>query len=266
MAILTVERLSVSYPSEEGWVRAADEVSFTLEGGEIFALVGGSGSGKTSVALALTKLLPPTARIEGRVLMEGVNLLEMLPTELRKIRGSRISYIFQDPASSLNPVLTIGSQLIEAIEWHTPKRSAQAYATAVDWLKRVGIPSPESRMSSYPHELSGGMQQRVMIAMALSTGPSLLIADEPTTALDVTTQVKVLRLLRDLQRALNLCILFITHDLSIVERFGQRVGIMAEGRLVETGSVGLLFQNPTHAATQNLLRCYSLLSLPKRES
>ena len=262
MSLLIVQALSVTYQHEETSVRAVDGVSFVIEPGEILALVGESGSGKSSVALALTKLLPtPPARIAGRVVFEGQNLFEASEEALRAIRGGKISYVFQDPATSLNPVLTIGEQLVEAIELHTSVRGSTAKQLMIDWLHRVGIASAEERFSAYPHELSGGMQQRVMLAMAMATEPALLVADEPTTALDVTIQVQILRLLRDLQRTLHLSVLLISHDLMVVERIAHRVGVMSVGKLVELGPVAQVLHQPLHPYTKELLRYRSIISL-----
>lgn len=266
MPLLAVDNLSVTYQHEGTLVRAVDEVSFTIEPGEVFALVGESGSGKSSVALALTRLLPsPPATVAGRVTFEGFNLLEASDDRLRAIRGGKISYVFQDPATSLNPVLTIGEQLVEAIRIHTSARSEEAKRTAVEWLRRVEMASPEERLNAYPHELSGGMQQRVMLAMAVATHPTLFIADEPTTALDVTIQVQILRLLRDLKRTLGLSVLLISHDLTVVERMADRVGVMSAGKLVELGSVTHVLHHPTHPYTQQLLRYRSMLSFRREK-
>ncbi|MBI3997098.1 MAG: ABC transporter ATP-binding protein [Candidatus Omnitrophica bacterium] len=265
--MLSVERLSVVYEGRGSSVRAVDEVSFTIEAGEVLALVGESGCGKTSVALALTKLLPmPPATITGRVLFEGKNLMEASPDALRAVRGGKIAYVFQEPATSLNPVLTIREQLVEVIELHTPARGREAQRVAVEWLQRVGIADARERLSAYPHEFSGGMQQRVMLAMAMATRPSLLIADEPTTALDVTIQVQILRLLRDLQRAYRLCVLLISHDLTVVERIAHRVGVMSAGKLVELGPVAQILHQPAHPYTKELIRYRSMMSLPRRNT
>ena len=230
------------------------------------ALVGESGSGKSSVALAVTKLLPqpPAVISAARVRFDRTDLLQASAAELQAIRGSKISYVFQDPGTSLNPVLTIGEQLREAIELHTEHRGRQAEALALDWFTRVGISSAQARLGAYPHEFSGGMQQRVMIAMAMATQPALLIADEPTTALDVTVQVQILRLLRDLQRSLRLAILLISHDLMVVERVAHRVCLMSRGRIVEQGPAAQVFQRPQHPDTKALLGCR--LTLTKRAS
>jgi ABC-type dipeptide/oligopeptide/nickel transport system ATPase component len=240
-------------------------VSFTVEPGEVLALVGESGSGKSSVALALTRLLPPIGvDVSGAVRRGGVNLLDADDDALRELRGKTIAYVFQDPAASLNPVLTIGEQLLEPILLHTPARRQQARRLAVEWLQRVGVPDASQRLEAYPHEFSGGMQQRVCLAMALSAGPELLIADEPTTALDVTVQVQILRLLRDLQRTLGLSVLLISHDLMVVERLAHRVGVMSRGTLVELGRCDDVLHRPTHPHTQELLRYRSMLSLKPR--
>ena len=254
MALLTVEHLSVVYPHEGGTVRAVDGVSFGIDPGEIVALVGESGSGKSSAALALTRLLPPRAAVSGTVLLNGGSLLDAPEETLRAVRGGKIAYVFQDPASSLNPVLTIGEQLTETVVLHTASRGAGAARIAVQWLARVGIPSAGERLAAYPHEFSGGMQQRVCLAMALAANPALLIADEPTTALDVTVQVQILRLIRDLQRQLGLSVLLISHDLTVVERLAHRLGVMRRGRLVEWGPVGQVLNKPAHPYTQELLR------------
>ncbi len=253
-SLLSVRRLTVTYEGPDGIVRAVDEVSFEVRPGEVVALVGESGSGKSSVALALTRLLPsPPARVSGTVQFQGTDLLTAPDAALRQVRGGGIAYVFQDPGTSLNPVLTIGEQLREMIELHTPHRGEAARAAALEWLQRVGIPSPASRLRAYPHELSGGMQQRTMIAMALSAAPALLVADEPTTALDVTVQVQILRLLRELQRRLGIAVLLITHDLLIVQRLAHRVLILADGRVVETGLVRDVFARPQHDVTRMLL-------------
>lgn len=261
MSLLTVEHLCVSYRHRGTVVRAVEDVSFTIEPGEVFALVGESGSGKSSVALALTRLLPASATVSGRVRLQHTSLLDGSDEDLRTIRGGRIAYVFQEPSTSLNPVLTIGRQLLETIELHTTARGDEARRLALEWLRHVGLPMPEQRLHAYPHQLSGGMQQRVMLAMALVASPSLLVADEPTTALDVTIQVQILRLLRDLQRKLNLSVLLISHDLTVVERIAHRVGVMSEGTLVECGMVEQILRRPMHPYTQQLLRYRSAISL-----
>ena len=266
MALLAVERLSVSYQQEEGLVPAVRDATFQIEQGEVLALVGESGSGKSSVALALTGLLPsPPTVVSGRVMFEGLNLFEASEPQRRAIRGGKISYVFQDPATSLNPVLTIGEQLVEAIALHTEARGDAARSAAVEWLGRVGISSAAERLHAYPHEFSGGMQQRVCLAMAMAAQPRLLIADEPTTALDVTIQVQILRLIRDLQRAFTLSVLLISHDLTVVERIAHRVGVMARGELVELGPVGQVLHQPAHPYTKELLRYRSMIALRRQQ-
>ena len=261
MALLTVENLCVSYRHRETLIRAVNDVSFSIEMGEVFAIVGESGSGKSSVALALTHLLPPSAVVSGNVQLDRRSLLEASHETLRAIRGGKIAYVFQDPSTSLNPVLTVGRQLHEAIALHTDARGETARGLSVEWLRNVGIPLPEQRLHAYPHQLSGGMQQRVCLAMALAARPALLVADEPTTALDVTIQVQILRLLRDLQKRLNLSVLLISHDLTVVERLAHRVGVMSEGKLIEVGAVKQVVDHPAHPYTQRLLRYRSSIRL-----
>ena len=266
MSLLTVENLSVVYSHEGDAVRAVDGVSFAIEPGEIVALVGESGSGKSSVALALTRLVPPRAAVTGTVRLNGSSLLDAPEDRLRAVRGGQIAYVFQDPAASLNPVLTVGEQLMETVLLHTEARGAEARRVAVEWLARVGIGSAEERLSAYPHEFSGGMQQRACIAMALAANPSLLIADEPTTALDVTVQIQILRLIRDLQRQLALSVLLISHDLTVVERLAGRLGVMRRGRLLEWGDTAQVLTHPSHAYTQALLRCRPAGILRRKET
>ena len=255
MPLLDVSELSVTYQHHGEQVRALDRVSLLVEPGEIVAIVGESGSGKSSLALAITRLLPsPPASIEARhIRFEGTDLLGASEAALQTVRGGRIAYVFQDPASSLNPVLTIGEQLREMIERHTDRRGREADALSAQWLNLVGIPDAVHRLGAYPHEFSGGMQQRVMIAMAIAAQPALLIADEPTTALDVTVQVQILRLLRDLQQRLKLSMLLISHDLLVVERVAHRVLVVSQGRVVETGEVTQVLRAPQHPYTQQLL-------------
>ena len=234
-----------------------DDVSFSLEPGDIFAVVGESGSGKSSLALAITRLLPsPPATISARAIrFQDADLLHAPQELLRAIRGGKIAYVFQDPATSLNPVLTIGEQLREMVELHTDRRGRDADGLAVDWLSRGGIPAAQARLRAYPHEFSGGMQQRVMLAMAMASQPALLVADEPTTALDVTIQLQILRLIRDLQRRLQLSLLLISHDLTVVERLAHRVAIMERGKIVEHGPVSQVLREPAHPYTKALLAC-----------
>jgi peptide/nickel transport system ATP-binding protein/oligopeptide transport system ATP-binding protein len=255
MPLLDVKGLTVSYEGRGERVVAVDEASFSLEPGEILAVVGESGSGKSSLALAIMRLLPsPPATIQARAIrFEDTDLLRASEETLRAIRGGKIAYVFQDPSTSLNPVLTIGEQLREMIELHTDRRGRQADALAVEWLSRVGIPSAQQRLNAYPHEFSGGMQQRVMLAMAMAAQPKLLVTDEPTTALDVTVQVQILRLIRDLQQRFGLSLLLVSHDLTVVERLAHRVLIMERGQIVEHGPAAQVLRQPTHPYTQMLL-------------
>jgi peptide/nickel transport system ATP-binding protein len=252
--MLTLDRLRTEIHSAQGIVVAVDGVSLTILPGETFALVGESGSGKSVTALSITRLLPDNARVaDGDVMLEETNLAELPERKMRDFRGGRISMIFQEPATSLNAVLTIGRQIVESIETHTPLRGREARAKAIDWLKRVGIPEPERRIDDYPFQLSGGQKQRVMIAIALAAEPELLIADEPTTALDVTVQKQILELLLDLQRERKMAILLITHDLAVVAQVADRVGIMYAGELVELATTKEFFAQPLHPYSNRLL-------------
>lgn len=230
-------------------------VDLTLERGEVLGIVGESGSGKSSVAMSVPRLLPspPAFWPKGRVLFDGRDTLTMSLPDLRKIRGKRIGVVFQDPMGSLSPLHRIGDQLVETVRLHEEMSAKAARALALEWLGKVGIPDPVSRAAAFPHELSGGMQQRVMIAMGLMLGPDLLIADEPTTALDVTIQAQVLKLMRELHRA-NSAVLLITHDLGVVSQMATRLAVMKAGRVVETSdSPEAFFQNPQHPYSQALV-------------
>ncbi|MCB9914325.1 MAG: ABC transporter ATP-binding protein [Planctomycetes bacterium] len=255
MALLDVRDLTVRFDTHHGTVRAVDHVSFTLEAGETLGLVGESGSGKSVTNLALLGLLPqPPAVVEaGEVWFEGRDLLKLAPAELRALRGDALSMIFQDPMTSLNPLLTLERQLSEVLETHrgVTRRAARAKCAAA--LGDVGIPEPERRLDQYPHELSGGMRQRVMIAMALLCDPQVLIADEPTTALDVTIQAQILELMKDLQRRHGTAIVLITHDLGVVAGMSDRVNVMYAGRIVESAAADDLFARPAHPYTEGLL-------------
>ena len=260
-ALLEVEGLTTHFPGARGPLPIVDGSDLRLERGEVLALVGESGCGKSMTALSLMRLVPKPGRIEaGRVLLDGRDLLQLPVTEMRAVRGSRIAMIFQEPMTSLNPVVRVGDQVVEAIRLHEPVSRAQARERCRDLFAEVGIPDPEARVDVYPHQLSGGLKQRVMIAMALSTRPDLLIADEPTTALDVTIQAQIVRLLQDLQRSRNMSILLITHDLGIVNELSDRVAVMYAGRIVETGSRRTIFQDARHPYTQGLLRSNPVLA------
>jgi peptide/nickel transport system ATP-binding protein/oligopeptide transport system ATP-binding protein len=255
MALLEVENLRVSFVTEEGVVKAVDGVSFSADRGEVVAIVGESGSGKSVTAMTLMGLTRgPNARIEGRAALDGKDLLTASDDELHGIRGGQIAMVFQDPMSSLNPVYRIGRQIIEQIRAHEGGvTKAQALDRAVELLERVGIPHAAERARSYPHEFSGGMRQRVMIAMALSLSPKLLIADEPTTALDVTIQAQILQELRELQTGTDAGIILITHDLGVVADIADRIIVMYAGRVVEQGTLDEIFYDPQHPYTWGLL-------------
>ena len=253
--LLAVENLTTSFTVGGRRLIAVDDVSFSIPEGKTLALVGESGCGKSVTALSILRLIPePPAHVDsGRISFEGKNLLDLDEASMRSVRGNRIAMIFQEPMTSLNPVFTVGYQLIEAIRLHRKVDAKQAKHRAIELLEVVGIPSPAERIANYPHQLSGGMRQRVMIAMALSCDPKLLIADEPTTALDVTVQAQILDLLRQLQLRLGMSILFITHDLGIVAEFADRVAVMYAGRIVEETTVEKLFRAPAHPYTNGLL-------------
>ena len=254
--LLQVENLSTHFATEDGVVRAVDGLSFNIDEGETVALVGESGSGKSVTSLSIMRLLDPAvARIDsGRIVFLGEDLARKAPAGMRAIRGNAISMIFQEPMTSLNPVYTVGDQLCEAMRVHMKMPKRAALVRAGELLDLVGIPDPVQRLSSYPHEMSGGMRQRVMIAMALACEPQLLIADEPTTALDVTVQAQILELMRDLQAKTGMSILFITHDLGVVAQVADRVIVMYAGKAVEEAPVHDLFARPLMPYTSGLLR------------
>ena len=271
MAILKVEGLTIEFQMEGGIQPTVTDVSFSLEKGEILALVGESGCGKSVSCMALARLLPePPARIAaGKVMLQKrdgavVDVLKLSGRELRKIRGGEIAYIFQEPSVSLNPVFRVGEQIAEAVSLHRPD-VADPWAEAVELLRRVGIPEPRDRVSRYPHELSGGMQQRVMIAMAIASRPSVLVADEPTTALDVTIQAQILDLLQSLQKKLGTAVIMITHDLGVIAGMCSRVLVMYGGVVVEEGTVREIFYEPKHPYTWGLLRSIPQKSGEKRK-
>ena len=253
--ILEVDDLHTYCYTRWGVVKAVDGVSFSLRQGEALGIVGESGCGKTMTALSLLRLLPrPVARIvKGSIRLEGDDLLGKSEREMRNIRGRRISMILQDPQTSLNPVFTIGNQLIEAIKIHHDDGRRSLVRRAIDGLKQVRVAAPERRVQDYPHQMSGGMKQRVVGAIAISCEPKVIIADEPTTSLDVTIQAQYLRLLRDVQEATNLALIFITHDFGIVAKMCDRVMVMYAGRVVESGPVRAIFNHPSHPYTQALL-------------
>ena len=252
--LLEVRDLRVSFAGDEGELPAVRGVSLRLERGETLALVGESGCGKSVTALALMRLLEPNGRVSGTLLFRGRDLAELDDEGIRRIRGAEIGMIFQEPMTSLNPVFPIGDQIGEVLELHRGLGREAARRAAVDLIARVRIPDPARRAEQYPHELSGGMKQRVMIAMALACDPALLIADEPTTALDVTIQAQILELLRTLRQDAGMAILLITHDLGVVAQFADRVAVMYAGEIVEEASVRQLFREPLHPYTRALLR------------
>lgn len=254
--ILKVEELRTSFYTEEGVVRAVDGVSFELAAGETLGIVGESGSGKSVSQLTLMGLIPmPPGRIEGGTAhYKGQDLLKMSKSELRKIRGNKISMIFQDPMTSLNPFLKVSTQLCEVLQLHQGVTKAVARKRAVEMLRKVGIPGPEARLDQYPHQFSGGMRQRVMIAMALMCNPELLIADEPTTALDVTIQAQILELIKDLSKDFGTSVILITHDLGVVAGMSDRIIVMYGGRIMEEAPTRELFKSPSHPYTLGLLR------------
>jgi oligopeptide/dipeptide ABC transporter ATP-binding protein len=254
MPLLSVRHLSTGFPIGDRWVPAVQDVSFDIERGETLALVGESGSGKSLTAFSLLRLLPPPGRIlGGEIDLDGRNLMDLPESQMEQVRGAKISLIFQEPMSALNPVLTIGSQLIESMTVHG-QGGPDPKATALELLATVRMDDPARRFAEYPHQLSGGLRQRALIALALSCRPALLVADEPTTALDVTIQAEILNLLRQLKRDFGLSLLLITHDLGVVAHTADRVAVMYAGRIVEQAPVRALFKTPAHPYTQALLR------------
>src|SRR5499433_444575 len=254
--LLELENLSTHYVSAQGTrvVRAVDEVSLRINAGQTLGIVGESGSGKSTLALTILRILPPAARIvSGKMLFEGEDLLERSDAEMRHIRGKRIAMILQDPMASLNPLFTIGDQVGESIRVHDGASRASAWSRAKELLKAVRIPSPETRVTQYPHEMSGGMRQRIVGAIGISCDPRLLIADEPTTSLDLTIQAQYLKLLRDLQQTYGLALIFITHNLGIVAKMCDQLAVMYAGRVVESGPVKEVFRAPVHPYTRALL-------------
>ena len=253
--LLQVKNLTTEFRTERGLVRAVDGVSFDLAAGETLAIVGESGSGKSVTALSVLRLVadPPGRIVGGEVLFEGRDLLKLSDAEIRAIRGDRISMIFQEPMSSLNPALTVGLQIAEPFQLHRQKPWQRAFEHAKDLLRRVRIPDAEERLGAYPHQFSGGMRQRIMIATALACAPKIIIADEPTTALDVTVQAQILELLKDLTRQSGSALILITHDLGLVARYADRVCVMYAGRVVETAPARELYERPRHPYTRGLM-------------
>jgi len=262
--LLDVRDLAVSFATEEGAVQAADGVSFELRGGEVLAVVGESGSGKSVTAATLMGLTRgPNASISGTAAFEGTELVAASEEELRRIRGNRMAMVFQDPLSSLDPVYRVVDQIVEQIQAHRDTGKEEGRDQAIELMDAVGIPDAARRADSYPHEFSGGMRQRVMIAMALSLDPALLIADEPTTALDVTIQAQIIELLRELNRSRDLSVLLITHDIGVVAEIADRVAVMYAGRIVEQGSVEEIFYAPQHPYTWGLLGSLTRIDRPR---
>ncbi len=253
--VLEIKDLTTYFYTEAGVVKAVDGVTWELEQGEILGIVGESGCGKSVSALSVMRLVPyPPGRIvRGEVIFEGEDLMQVGDTEMRNIRGNRIAMVFQEPMTSLNPVLTIGRQLTESLEVHQGMSKVQANERAAELLEMVGIPDAERRLRDWPHQFSGGMRQRVMIAMALSCNPSLIIADEPTTALDVTIQAQILELMRDLAQQFDTSLIIITHNLGVVARYAKRVIVMYAGKIIETSSADEIYHNPKHPYTLGLL-------------
>jgi len=264
--LLSVEGLHVSFATEEGVVQAVDGVSFDLAPGEVLAVVGESGSGKSVTAMTLMGLTrSPNARFEGTAHYKGTELIGASEDELRRVRGAEIAMIFQDPMTSLNPVQRIGRQIVEQIQEHEGLPDQQARERTVELLERVGIPRARERVDNYPHEFSGGMRQRVMIALALSCSPSILIADEPTTALDVTIQAQILQRMRELREETGAAVILVTHDLGVVADIADRIAVMYAGRIVEEGTLDQIFYDPQHPYTWGLLGSITRVDKPRPE-
>lgn len=265
--VLSVKDLTIDIPTDTGTLHAVRGIDFDLNRGETLGIVGESGSGKSLTSLALMGLLGRSIKPRAQQMeFDGIDLTKAKPRALRKLRGARMAMIFQEPMTSLNPAYTIGDQLMEALTIHGGASRKAARDRAIELLEKVGITAAESRMSQFPHQLSGGLRQRVMIAMALMCEPELIIADEPTTALDVTIQAQILRLLVDLQREMNMAMILITHDLGIVARVADKVAVMYAGELVETGPTSEIFATPSHPYTRGLLRCIPLPGQTERGS
>ena len=262
--LLEVRDLATHFDTDDGVVKAVDGISYHLEEGEILGIVGESGCGKSVSALSIMRLVPdpPGKIVRGEVMFDGQDLLKLSGRDMRRVRGNRIGMIFQEPMTSLNPVLTIGRQLTETLQLHLKMSSTRALSRAGELLTMVGIPDPDQRLSSYPHQLSGGMRQRVMIAMAISCNPRLIIADEPTTALDVTIQAQILELMQSLSREIGTALIIITHNLGVVARYAVRVLVMYAGNIIESGSSREIYGDPRHPYTLGLLRSVPRLDEP----
>jgi oligopeptide/dipeptide ABC transporter ATP-binding protein len=265
--LLEVRDLRTHFFTPAGVVKAVDGVSYTLEEGETLGLVGESGCGKSISALSIMRLVPnpPGKTVGGEIIFDGQDLLKLSDSEIRHVRGKQIAMVYQEPMTSLNPVLSIERQLTESVELHLGMSKVEARSEAVRRLGQVGIPDPERRLKQYPHQFSGGMLQRVMIAMALSCNPKLIIADEPTTALDVTIQAQILDLMKDLSREYGVSLLIITHNLGVVARYADRVNIMYAGKIIERGTARDIYRNPGHPYTIGLLNSVPRLDLPRTE-
>jgi len=265
--LLKIQGLKTYFFTHEGTVKAVDNVNITIKKGETLGLVGESGCGKSVTALSIMRLIPspPGKIVDGKIFFQGKNLLEIQEKEMRRIRGRKISMIFQEPMTSLDPMFTIGQEIIEIIKLHQGLKKEEAKKKAIESLKIVGMPDPEKRINEYPHELSGGMRQRAMIAMALSCNPSLLIADEPTTALDVTIQAQILRLIEELKEKFEASVLMITHDLGVIAKTCDNVAVMYAGHIVEQTDVKTLFRNPLHPYTKGLIKSIPRLDIDTKK-
>lgn len=263
--LLDVNDLKVSFHSRDGVNEAVKGISFHLDEGKVLAIVGESGSGKSVTSMALTKLLPPEplCRVSGRVSLDGKSLFDLSAKEMRAVRGKEIAYIFQEPGTSLNPYYTVGSQIAEAIKYHRADVS-DAWAEVVSLLDQVGIRDPDKRAKDYPHQMSGGMKQRVMIAIALACQPRILVADEPTTALDVTIEAQIIGLLKELRTKLNMSIILITHNFGIVDEFADDIAVMFRGEIVESGPAESILANPQHPYTKALIKCIPKMGTKQR--
>ena len=264
--ILQVKNLHTSFPTDSGEVRAVNGINFSLNKGKVLGIVGESGSGKSVTAYSILRILDNPGRItEGEILFHGENVVDYDKTKLRSFRGAKVSIIFQDPMTSLNPVYTVENQLVEAIRLHTPRNAQQAHERALEMLQLVGVNEPHKRLKQYPHQLSGGMRQRVMIAMALACEPDILIADEPTTALDVTIQAQILELMLELKNKLGMSIIMITHDLGVIAEMCDEIIVMYAGRICERGTAEEIFYNPRHEYTKGLLHSIPKITVGKEK-